>query len=139
VTAAITTALRTTRSRQTRDDLCRVFRKNRAPIYFINASPFNLLGAEEWIGNLTFVNTSDSFDGRHLNVFVTGRGRLQGLDLVALNHVLLRDPATADFFRERGSFGKALFLMFDEESERLARGLGLEICLPPGVPAASPR
>jgi hypothetical protein len=130
VTAATMTALHTTRSRQTRDDLCRVFRQNRTPIYFINPSPFNLFGAEKWIGNLTFVNTSDSFGGRHPNVFVTGRGRLQGLDLVVLNHVLLRDPATADFFRERDLFGKALFLMLDEESERLARGLGLEICLP---------
>src|SRR5262245_62140235 len=117
-------------ARRTHSDLCRVFRQNRAPIYFINPSPFNLLGGEERIGNLTFVNQADSFDGRHPNVFVAGRHLPQGLDLTAVNNALLRDRATADFLRERGSPGKALFLMFDEETERLARGLGLDVCLP---------
>jgi hypothetical protein len=108
-----------------------VFRRNRTPIYFVNPSAFNLLGAEEWIGNLTFVNSSNSFDGQHPNVFVTGRHRPAGLDLLATTNFLLRERATADFLRARGSFGKALFLMFDEETEQLARGLGLDICLPP--------
>jgi hypothetical protein len=103
------------------------------PIYFINASAFNLLGAEAWIDNLTFVTATDSFDGRHPNTFVAGRNRPAGLDLVATTNYLLRQPEVADFFRKRGPGGKVLFLMLDEETERLARRLGLEVCLPPAT------
>jgi hypothetical protein len=130
MTAATTTVHRTVSSRRTHRDLCDVFRRNRKPIYFINPSAFNLLGAEEWVGNLTHVNARDSFDGRHPNAVVFGRDRPPGLDLTAFTNFLLRDPAAADFFRRRGSSGTALFLMFDEETERLARGHGLDICLP---------
>src|SRR5262249_40445153 len=131
MTAATASVHRAVFSRRTHRDLCEVFRRNRKPIYFINSSAFNLLGAEEWIGNLTFVNARDSFDGRHPNAVVFGRDRPPGLDLTALNNFLLRGPAAADFFRRRGSSGTALFLMFDEETERLARGHGLDICFPP--------
>jgi hypothetical protein len=103
------------------------------PIYFVNSSPFNLLGAEAWIDNLTFVTATDSFDGRHPNAFVAGRNRPAGLDLVATTNYLLRQPEVAEFCRKRGPGGKALFLMGDEETERLARRLGLEVCLPPAA------
>src|SRR6516225_4048446 len=105
MTAATMTNPRAASSRRIRRDLCRVFRENRKPIYFINPSAFNLLGAEEWIGNLTHVNARDSFDGRHPNAVVFGRDRPPGLDLTALTNFLLRDPAAADFFRRRGSSG----------------------------------
>ena len=36
----------------------------------------------------------------------------------------------ADYVRERGP-AEVLFLMFDEETERLAARLGLEVCFPP--------
>src|SRR5262245_36966192 len=131
MTAATTTGRRPVSPSRTREDLGRVFRRNRTPIYFINPSPFNLLGAEEWIGNLTFVTTTDSYDGRHPHTFVAGRNRPAGLNLVATTNYLLQQPEVADFFRGRGPGGKALFLMMDEETERLARFLGLEVCLPP--------
>jgi hypothetical protein len=110
-----------------------VFHRNRTPIYFINPSSFNLLGAEEWIGNLTFVTTTDSYDGQHPNTFVSGRNRPAGLDLLALTNYLLRQPEVADFVRQRGPGGKALFLMMDQETEHLARRLGLDVCLPPAA------
>jgi hypothetical protein len=109
----------------------RFLRPNDGPIYFLSSSAFNLLGAEAWINNLTFVNYTDSFDGRHPRVFVAGRNRPPGLDLLATTNYLLRQPEVADFFRARGAGGKVLFLMMDEETERLARRLGLEVCLPP--------
>ena len=77
------------------------------------------------------MTATDSFDGQHPNVFVAGRNRPAGLDLVTTNNYLLRQPEVIDFFRRRGPGGKALFLMLDEETEDLARRLGLEVCLPP--------
>jgi hypothetical protein len=103
------------------------------PIYFINASAFNLLGADAWIDNLTYVNAADSYDGRHPSAFVAGRDRPPGLDPVAITNYLLRQPEVAEFIRRRGPGGKALFLMMDEETERLARRLDLEVCLPPAA------
>jgi hypothetical protein len=48
----------------------------------------------------------------------------------AANNLLLSHPAVADHVRSRGPGGKVLFLMFDQETERLAEALGLEVCFP---------
>ena len=133
MTATTTTSRRPQHSSRARADLSRVFRRNRTPIYFINRSSFNLLGAEEWIGNLTFVTATDSYDGQHPPTFVAGRNRPAGLDLLACTNYLLRQPEVADFVRERGPGGQVLFLMMDEETEHLARRLGLGVCLPPAA------
>src|SRR5262249_38833724 len=85
-----------------------------------------------------FVNAVDSFDGRHRNVFVPDGLAPDCLDsFEACNNALLSHPAVAEYVRSRGPGGKALFLMFDGETERLAARLGLEVCFPP--PALRPR
>ena len=49
----------------------RVFmHRNEQPIYFISATNFNLLGLDQWVRNLRYINYIDCFDGRHPNVFV---------------------------------------------------------------------
>ena len=32
------------------------FHRNEQPIYFIGASPFNLLGIDTWVSNFKFIN-----------------------------------------------------------------------------------
>lgn len=46
------------------------FRENQTPIYYVSTTTFNLLGAEEWIGGLHFLNAVDSWDGQHPHVFL---------------------------------------------------------------------
>jgi hypothetical protein len=122
------------RTLQTDADVRRFFRENEAPIYYVSTTTFNLLGAEEWVGGLSFLNAVDSFDGRHPNVFLP-----DGLppaclgSFEACNNALLSHPAVADYVRARGPGGKVLFLMYDEQTERLAARLGLEVCFPPAA------
>ncbi|MFT6971138.1 MAG: hypothetical protein ACJAXX_001707, partial [Roseivirga sp.] len=50
-------------------DIRRYFYKNETPIYFISATNFNLLGADEWIKGFKFICHIECFDGLHPNVF----------------------------------------------------------------------
>jgi hypothetical protein len=120
------------RTLQTPADVQRFFRDDPTPTYYFSTTTFNLLGADEWVGGLRFVNAVDGFDGRHPNVFIPDGLPPDCLDsFEACNNALLSHPVVADYVRERGPGGKALFLMFDEETERLAARLGLEVCFPP--------
>ena len=48
-----------------------------------------------------------------------------------INNYLLEHKEVVDYIKERGKGGKALFLMFDEKTEELAKKNGLEVCFPP--------
>lgn len=112
-------------------DIRRFFRRNETPIYFISATNFNLLGADEWVHKFKFINYIDCFDGQHPNLFVPPEIAHEEFESIEhINNYLLEHKAVADYVRGRGP-GKALFLMFDETTETLARELGLEVCLPP--------
>ena len=50
-------------------DIRRAFHKNEEPLYFISATNFNLLGADEWIKGFRFITYIECFDGQHPNVF----------------------------------------------------------------------
>jgi hypothetical protein len=114
---------------KTLSEIRRFFAQNQTPIYYLNTTLFNLIGAEEWIGGLQFINTVDSFTGQHPGVFVPpGATAHQVKGLADANNYLLKHPAVAQFIAPDG---KALFLIFDEQAESLAQGLGLQVCLPP--------
>jgi hypothetical protein len=51
-------------------EIRRYFRSSDAPVYFVSATAFNLLGMDRWVRGFRFVNYYDSFDGTHPNVFV---------------------------------------------------------------------
>ena len=55
------------------------FRHHHTPLYYVSTSTFNLLGAEAWINNLTFINTINSFDGQHPHIFVPHDALAHGL------------------------------------------------------------
>ena len=46
---------------------------------------------------------------------------------------LLSHKEIMDYIKSRGPSGKILLVMFDQETEELARDLGLEIALPPAA------
>ncbi len=113
-------------------DIRGFFYKNQVPIYFISATNFNLLGADEWVKGFKFINYIDCFDGRHPNVFVPSEQPHKEFESIEdINNYLLEHKEVADYIKKRGGNGKVMFLMFDERTEELARQHGLEVAFPP--------
>jgi D-alanine-D-alanine ligase-like ATP-grasp enzyme len=110
------------------------FYRNETPIYFISATSFNLLGIDEWVRNLKFINYLDCFDGGHPNLVVPAEIPHRPFTSIEdINNYLLEHKEVVDFIRSRaveGHAGKALFLMFDERTEELCRELGLDVAFP---------
>jgi biotin carboxylase len=108
------------------------FRTNQTPIYFVSATPFNLLGIDRWVRNFRFINYFDSFDGWHPNVFVPSeREPREFSSIEEICNYLLGHKEVVDFVGQRGPGGKVVFLMFDEETEQLAQELDLQVAFPP--------
>lgn len=113
-------------------DIRRFFYRNEVPIYFISATNFNLLGADEWVRGLKFISYIDCFDRQHPNVFVPDEMPHDVFESIEdINNYLLEHKQVADYIARRGGGGKVLFLMFDEKTEALAREHGLQVCFPP--------
>ncbi|MEZ6243263.1 MAG: biotin carboxylase [Phycisphaerales bacterium] len=113
-------------------DIRRFFFRNTEPIYFISATPFNLLGMDEWVRNFVYINAIDCFDGQHPNVYVPREIEHEAFTSIEdINNYLLSHPDVIDLINRRGPGGKAVFLMFDEKTEALCEKLGLEVCFPP--------
>ncbi len=113
-------------------DIKRYFYTNNTPIYFIGATNFNLLGADEWVKGLKFITYINCFDNQHPNVF-TPKEELPHEEFQSIediNNYLLEHKEVVDYIRSRGKGGKAMLLMFDKKTEELAKNLGLEICFP---------
>ncbi|QKK09149.1 MAG: biotin carboxylase [Planctomycetota bacterium] len=112
-------------------DVRRFFYRNAEPVYFVSATPFNLLGMDEWVRGFTFISAIDCFDGEHPNVFVPPEIPHDPWESIEdINNYLLAHPAVAEFIKSRGPGGKAVFLMFDERTEELCEKLGLQVCFP---------
>ena len=118
-------------------DIRRYFYRNEVPIYFISATNFNLLGADEWIKGFKFITYIDCFDGLHPNLMSpkTEEPHEEFQSIEDINNYLLTHSEVRDFIESRKmngkSAGKALFLMFDEKTEALAKKAGLEVIFPP--------
>jgi hypothetical protein len=112
-------------------DIRRYFYMNEIPIYFISATNFNLLGADEWIKGFKFISYIDCFDGEHPNVFSPKQQETPEFDSIEqINNYLLEHKEVVDYVKKRGGKGKAMFLMFDDETEKLANQIGLEVIFP---------
>ncbi len=112
-------------------EIRRYFHRNETPIYFISATNFNLLGLDEWVKNFKYINYLDCYDGRHPNVFVPpeeSHSEFQSIE--DINNYLLQHKEVIDLVKRRGGKPKFVFLMFDEETEALAKELGAEVWFP---------
>ena len=112
-------------------EIRRYFHRNEDPIYFVSATNFNLLGLDEWVKNFKYICYIDCFDGRHPNVFCPSEaphGEFQSIE--DINNYLLQHKEVVDYVRSRGGKPKFVFLMFDEETEQLAKELGGEVWFP---------
>ncbi|MBK6775031.1 MAG: biotin carboxylase [Flavobacteriales bacterium] len=116
-------------------DIRRYFYRNEVPIYFISATNFNLLGADEWIKGFKFITYIDCFDGLHPNLMSpkTEEPHEEFQSIEDINNYLLTHSEVRDFIETRkksAKAGKAMFLMFDAKTEALARKAGLEVIFP---------
>ena len=112
-------------------EIRRYFHRNETPIYFISATNFNLLGLDEWVKNFKYINYLDCYDGRHPNVIVPSEqlhAEFQSIE--DINNYLLQHKEVIDVVKRRGGKPKFVFLMFDEQTEKLARELGAEVWFP---------
>ncbi len=112
-------------------EIRRFFHRNESPIYFISATNFNLLGIDEWVKNFKYINYLDCFDGRHPNVLVPSTDDHPEFESIEdINNYMLQHKEVHDFVKGRGKRPKAVFLMFDRDTERLARELGMQVWFP---------
>jgi biotin carboxylase len=107
------------------------FRTNQTPIYFVSPTAFNLLGIDRWLRNFFYVNYFDSFEGNHPRVFVPKeRPYPEFGSMEDICNYLLAHKEVIDWVRARGPGGKAVFVMFDQDTEAAAAEAGLEIAHP---------
>ena len=107
------------------------FRTNQTPIYFVSPTAFNLLGIDRWLRNFFYVNYFDSFEGNHPRVFVPRERPYREFESMEdICNYLLGHKEVLDWVRARGGGGKAVFVMFDEETEAAAAEAGLEVAHP---------
>ena len=112
-------------------EIYRFFRENETPIYFVSPTAYNILGIDDWVSALRYVCYFDSFDSAHGHIFVPSHpGPREFETFESVNSYLLGHKEVIDHIQARGP-GHVLFVMFDEETERLAAQLGLTIALPP--------
>jgi hypothetical protein len=134
----MTETAKTKRKRQKKlkniSEIRRFFHRNETPIYFVSATNFNLLGMDEWCKNFKFINYIDCYDGRHPNTFVPSEIPHRDFESIEdINNYLLQHKEVVDYIGQRGDEPKAVFLMFDEETEKLARENGMDVWFPPAA------
>ena len=110
------------------------FRTNTVPIYFVGATPFNLLGLDRWIRNFSYITYYDGWDGAHPRMF-TPRHKpyIEFSSGEEINNWLLENAEVRAFIQQRGTTSarpKIAMVFFDEETERICDELGYDLILP---------
>ncbi len=112
-------------------DIRRFFHRYDKPIFFISATNFNLLGMDEWVKNFKFINYIDCYDGRHPNTFVPTEAPHPEFESIEdINNYLLEHKEVLEFTKSFGRHPKAVFLMFDNKTEKLAKEAGMNVWFP---------
>ena len=114
-------------------DLRRLFCRNQRPIYSISATDFNLAGHGP-VGRQLQAHLLSSTATRAAIPACSCRGRGRTSEFCGIedvNNHLLRHEDVISYIRARGGDPVAVFLMFDETTERICHDLGMEIWFPP--------
>ena len=99
-----------TGSRQTLQGIAEIrhfFRTNETPIYFVGATPFNLLGIDRWVRNFRYVTYYDAWDGEHPHV-ITPRDKpyIEFSSGEEINNYCCCIPRCAHGWRSRSAQGR---------------------------------
>jgi D-alanine-D-alanine ligase-like ATP-grasp enzyme len=110
------------------------FRTNETPIYFVGATPFNLLGMDRWIRNFSYVTYYDGWDGAHPRVFSPKhKPYIEFTSGEEINNWLLINPEVRAYMSRpapRGQRPKVAMVFFNAETERICEELGYDLILP---------
>jgi len=110
------------------------FRTNEVPIYFVGATPFNLLGLDRWVRNFCYVTYYDGWDGAHPRVFSPKhKPYIEFQSGEEINNWLLINPEVRAYMSRRSPQGikpKVAMVFFDAETERICEELGYDLILP---------
>ncbi|UVJ40140.1 biotin carboxylase [Arthrobacter sp. CJ23] len=111
------------------------FRTNDVPVFFIGATPFNLLGLDRWVRNFSYVTYYDAWDGAHPKVFSPAYKPYQEFeDGEAINNWLLNNAEVRAHMARGlhpGVRPKVAMVFFNEETEAICAELGYDLILPP--------
>jgi hypothetical protein len=109
-------------------------RTNEVPIYFVGATPFNLLGMDRWVRNFCYVTYYDGWDGAHPRVFTPKhKPYIEFESGEEINNWLLVNPEVRAYMSRptpRGQRPKVAMVFFDAETERICDELGYDLILP---------
>lgn len=112
-------------------EIRRSFHRNEDPIYFVSATNFNLLGIDEWVKNFKYISYIDCYDGQHPNVFCPSeQPHAEFTSIEDITNYLLQHKEVIEFINSRGGKPRLVFLMFDEQTERICKEHGWEIWFP---------
>ena len=110
------------------------FRTNDVPIYFVGATPFNLLGLDRWVRNFSYITYYDAWDGAHPRVFTPAYKPYVEFDSgEQINNWLLTNAEVRAFIDSHaipGERPKVAMVFFDEETETICEELGYDLILP---------
>ncbi len=110
------------------------FRTNTTPVYFVGATPFNLLGLDRWVRNFDYVTYYDAWDGQHPRVFTPkDKPYIEFESGEEINNYLLTHPEVREYMSRGVGDGvrpKIALVFFDEETERICTDLGYDLILP---------
>src|SRR5262245_34561024 len=111
------------------------FRTNDVPVYFIGATPFNLLGLDRWVRRFSYITYYDAWDGAHPRVFTpVDKPYQEFASGEEINNWLLRNhEVRARMSRgvPRGVRPKVAMVFSDAETEAICDELGYDLILPP--------
>ena len=112
------------------------FRTNQTPIYFIGATPVNLLGLDRWVRKFSYITYYDGWDGQHPRVFTPSEKPYMEFDSAEeINNWLLENSEVREFIDSQRTVGgpkpKVAMVFFDEETESICEELGYDLILPP--------
>lgn len=78
------------------------FRTNETPIYFVGATPFNLLGLDRWVRRFSYISYYDGWDRAHPRVFSpTEKPYIEFESGEAINNWLLQNPEVREHIDSR--------------------------------------
>lgn len=108
------------------------FLRDRTPTWYVCATPYTLLGMDEWVRGFRFVSYADCFDGAHPRVFVPRQVVPETFPyetLEEMNNDLLRNEQVRAHVRSFGP-GRVVLMMFDDTTRALADEVRLELIMP---------
>lgn len=107
------------------------FRTNTTPVFFVGATPFNLLGLDRWVRNFDYISYYDAWEGAHPRVFTPkDKPYIEFESGEEINNYLLQHPEVKAHMQRGGGRPKVAMVFFDEETEKICTELGYDLILP---------